>query len=163
MAGTASLLVIQMFWLWPLDLPPLSMGLLPNIQQFVVSNLQTMAIFAFIVGCAYVSLFSDDIEVLHSIVNFLQNKIEKNDNTGDSEENTASSYRSEEGISSSSTDEGICSTISGMCCVYHSVGQKIKKKVQTKKLVKSYKSISQKNFFFKFHFLQFQKWPKINF
>ena len=113
MAGTASLLVIQMFWLWPLDLPPLSMGLLPNIQQFVVSNLQTMAIFAFIVGCAYVSLFSDDIEVLHSIVNFLQNKIEKNDNTGDSEENTASSYRSEEGISSSSTDEGICSTISG--------------------------------------------------
>merc|ERR1719361_3379598 len=59
------------------------------------------------------AFFSDDIEVLHSIVNFLQNKIEKNDNTGDSEENTASSYRSEEGISSSSTDEGICSTISG--------------------------------------------------
>ena len=111
MAGTASLLVIQMFWLWPLDLPPLSLGL-PCIQQFVVSNLQTMAIFAFIVGCAYVSLFSDDIEVLHSIVNFLQNKVEKND-TGDSEENTGSSYRSEEGISSSSTDEGICSTISG--------------------------------------------------
>ena len=72
-----------------------------------------MAIFAFIVGCAYVSLFSDDIEVLHSIVNFLQNKVEKND-TGDSEENTGSSYRSEEGISSSSTDEGICSTISGI-------------------------------------------------
>ena len=115
MAGTASLLVIQMFWLWPLDLPPLSLGL-PCIQQFVVSNLQTMAIFAFIVGCAYVSLFSDDIEVLHSIVNFLQNKVEKND-TGDSEENTGSSYRSEEGISSSSTDEGICSTISGMCPV----------------------------------------------
>ena len=111
MAGTASLLVIQMFWLWPLDLPPLSLGL-PSIQQFVVSNLQTMAIFAFIIGCAYVSLFSDDIEVLHSIVNFLQNKIDKNA-SGDSEENTASSYRSEEGISSSSTDEGICSTISG--------------------------------------------------
>ena len=32
----------------------------------------------------------------------------------DSEENTATtSYRSEEAISSSSTDEGICSTISG--------------------------------------------------
>ena len=67
MAGTALLLVIQMFWLWPLDLPPLNLGL-PNVmQQFVISNLQTVAILAFILGCAYVSLFSDDKEVLHSI------------------------------------------------------------------------------------------------
>ena len=29
--------------------------------------------------------------------------------------------------------------------------------------MKSNKSISRKNFFIKFHFLQFQKWPKINF
>jgi len=32
-----------------------------------------------------------------------------------------------------------------------------------KKLVKSNKSISRKIFLTKFHFLQFQKWPKINY
>ena len=37
------------------------------------------------------------------------------------------------------------------------------KKSRAKKLVKSNKSISQKNFLTKFHFLQFQKWPKMNF
>ena len=37
------------------------------------------------------------------------------------------------------------------------------KKVQAKKLVKSNKSISRIIFWTKFHFLQFQKWPKINF
>ena len=38
------------------------------------------------------------------------------------------------------------------------------KKVQAKKLVKSNKSILRKKFFFtKINFLQFQKWPKINF
>ena len=37
------------------------------------------------------------------------------------------------------------------------------KKVEAKKLVKSNKSTSRKNFLTKFHFLQFQKWPKINF
>ena len=42
------------------------------------------------------------------------------------------------------------------------VGQKIKKS-PAKKLVKSNKSISRKNFLTKIHFLQFQKWPKINF
>ena len=41
-------------------------------------------------------------------------------------------------------------------------GQKIKKKSRPKKLVKSNKSISRKKFVAKFHFLQFQKWPKIN-
>ena len=37
------------------------------------------------------------------------------------------------------------------------------KKSSPKKLVKSKNSISRKNFLTKFHFLQFQKWPKINF
>ena len=37
------------------------------------------------------------------------------------------------------------------------------KKSRPKKLVKSNKSISRKIFLTKFHFLQFQKWPKINF
>ena len=37
------------------------------------------------------------------------------------------------------------------------------KKVQDKKLVKSNKSTSRKFFLTKFHFLQFQKWPKITF
>ena len=37
------------------------------------------------------------------------------------------------------------------------------KKSRPKKLVKSNKSISRKNSLNKFHFLQFQKWPKINF
>ena len=37
------------------------------------------------------------------------------------------------------------------------------KKSWPKKLVKSNKSISRENFLAKFHFLQFQKWPKINF
>ena len=37
------------------------------------------------------------------------------------------------------------------------------KKSRPKKLVKSHKSISRKNFLAKFHFFQFQKWPKINF
>ena len=36
------------------------------------------------------------------------------------------------------------------------------KKVQAKK-TREIKSISQKNFLTKFHFLQFQKWPKIKF
>ena len=35
--------------------------------------------------------------------------------------------------------------------------KKFKKNIQLKKLVKSNKSISQKNFLDKFHFLQFQK------
>ena len=89
----------------------MSLGL-PNVMQhFVMSNVYTVATLAIILGCAYVSLFSDDKEVLHSIVTFLENKIDESE--VDSEENTASSYRSEEAISSSSTDEGICSTISG--------------------------------------------------
>ena len=37
------------------------------------------------------------------------------------------------------------------------------KKSRPQKLVKSNKSISRKFFLTKFHFLQFQKWPKINF
>ena len=37
------------------------------------------------------------------------------------------------------------------------------KKVQTKKLVKSNKSISRKKIVTKFHFLQFQKWTKYQF
>ena len=37
------------------------------------------------------------------------------------------------------------------------------KKVQAKKVVKSNKSISQKMFLTNFHYLQFQKWPKISF
>ena len=37
------------------------------------------------------------------------------------------------------------------------------KKIQAKKLVKSNKSISRNFILTKFHFLQFQKWPKINF
>ena len=37
------------------------------------------------------------------------------------------------------------------------------KKVKDKKLVKSNKSISRNFILTKFHFLQFQKWPKINF
>ena len=37
------------------------------------------------------------------------------------------------------------------------------KKSRPKKLVKSNKSISRKFFLIKFHFLQFQTWPKINF
>ena len=37
------------------------------------------------------------------------------------------------------------------------------KKSRPKKLVNSNKSISRKNFLTNFHFLQFQKWPKINF
>ena len=38
------------------------------------------------------------------------------------------------------------------------------KKVQAKKnLLKANKSISRKKIFTKFHFLQFQKWPKVNF
>ena len=43
------------------------------------------------------------------------------------------------------------------------MGQKFKKSPGQKKLVKSNKSISRKNFLTKFHFLPFQKWPKINF
>ena len=43
------------------------------------------------------------------------------------------------------------------------VGQKIKKIPDQQKLVKLNKSIPRKNFLAKFHFLQFQKWPKINF
>ena len=43
------------------------------------------------------------------------------------------------------------------------VGQKILKSPVQKKLVKSNKSISRKNFFTKFHFLQFHKRPKITF
>ena len=37
------------------------------------------------------------------------------------------------------------------------------KKSSPKKLVKSNKSILRKTFLTKFHFLQYQKWPKINF
>ena len=37
------------------------------------------------------------------------------------------------------------------------------KKSRPKKLVKSNKSISQKNFLTKIHFFPFQKWPKFNF
>ena len=37
------------------------------------------------------------------------------------------------------------------------------KKSRPKKVVKSNKSISRKNILTKFHFLQFQKWPKIDF
>ena len=44
----------------------------------------------------------------------------------------------------------------------HSRARKLKK-APAKQLVKSNKSISQKTFLTKFHFLQFQKWPKINF
>ena len=43
------------------------------------------------------------------------------------------------------------------------VGQKNKKSPGQKEIVKSNKSISRKSFSTKFHFLQFQKWPKINF
>ena len=43
------------------------------------------------------------------------------------------------------------------------MGQKNQKSLGQKKLVKSNKSISRKNFWIKFHFLQFQKWPNINF
>ena len=38
---------------------------------------------------------------------------------------------------------------------------RIFKKVQAKKIVKSNKSFHKKNFFIKFHFLRFQKRPKI--
>ena len=41
--------------------------------------------------------------------------------------------------------------------------QKILKKSRSKKLMKSNKSISWKIFLTKINFLQFQKWPKINF
>ena len=44
----------------------------------------------------------------------------------------------------------------------NTAGQKFKK-VQTKKLVKSNKSISRIIFLTKLHFLPFQKWPTINF
>ena len=47
--------------------------------------------------------------------------------------------------------------------VTHS-GPEILQKSRTKKLVKSNTSISRKKIFLtKFHFLPFQKWPKINF
>ena len=42
-------------------------------------------------------------------------------------------------------------------------GPEYLKKSKPKKLVKSNKSISQQFFLTKFHFLQFQKWPKNNF
>ena len=41
--------------------------------------------------------------------------------------------------------------------------RKLKKKSRPKKLMKSNKSISRNFILTKFHFLQFQKWPKINF
>ena len=41
--------------------------------------------------------------------------------------------------------------------------REILKKSRPKKKVKLNKSISRKNFLTKIHFLQFQKWPKINF
>ena len=44
-------------------------------------------------------------------------------------------------------------------CVCHHCGPENLKKSRTKKRVKSNKSISQKFFLTKFHFLQFQKWP----
>ena len=48
--------------------------------------------------------------------------------------------------------------------LYHTQRARKFKKVQAKKkLVKSNKSISRKIFLIKFHFLQFQKWPKISF
>ena len=43
------------------------------------------------------------------------------------------------------------------------VGQKILKSPGQKNLVKSNKSISATIFLTKLHFMQFQKWPKINF
>ena len=47
-------------------------------------------------------------------------------------------------------------------CTWHSGPENLKKS-RPKKLVKSNKSISRKNFLAKFHFLQLQKWPKIIF
>ena len=44
----------------------------------------------------------------------------------------------------------------------HSGTEKLKKS-RPKKLMKSNKSISRNIFFTKFHFLQYQKWPNINF
>ena len=44
----------------------------------------------------------------------------------------------------------------------HSVPENLKKS-RSKKLVKTNKSTSRKNFLTKIHFLRFQKWPKINF
>ena len=46
--------------------------------------------------------------------------------------------------------------------ILHSVPENLKKS-RPKKLVKSNKSISRNFILTKFHFLQFQKWPKINF
>ena len=45
---------------------------------------------------------------------------------------------------------------------YHCGPEKLKKSLP-KKIMKSNKSILPKIFLTKFHFLQFQKWPKINF
>ena len=47
--------------------------------------------------------------------------------------------------------------------IHRTMGLKIYKKSSPKKLVKSNKSISRKEFLAKIRFLQFQKWPKINF
>ena len=47
--------------------------------------------------------------------------------------------------------------------MHYTVGQKILKSPGQKKLMKSNKSVSWKFFLTNFHFLHFQKWPKINF
>ena len=59
--------------------------------------------------------------------------------------------------------------ISGLCFRFYLIeffrftaGQKIFKMSRPKKLVKSNKSNSRDFFLTKFHFLQFQKWPKKN-
>ena len=59
---------------------------------------------------------------------------------------------------------GQYSTIITYCLICLHSGPENLKESRPKKLVKSNKSISRKKIFLtKIHFLQFQKWPKINF
>ena len=57
----------------------------------------------------------------------------------------------------------ICKFVSILELLQIHSGPENLKKIQAKKLVESNESISRIIFSSKFHFLQFQKWPKINF
>ena len=61
------------------------------------------------------------------------------------------------------SNQSLNDPITGKNHPYSQWARKLKKNVQGKKLVKYNKSISRRIFLTKFHFLRFQKWPKINF